>query len=169
MQFNALINKLLNESSTNKIIPTFTGTRSGYAVITVLYDERLDDIYEGGRYPEVYFEKIETSFFGWKKFDLAVRNSPGVYVHYIGNNFQKARRVLMGVQYQEELNTFKVSMLQEVDRLSEVQGKFIVYEDISTRQPFISFAVEIDQGYYRAQQINQGLQDADTTGFEDLL
>ena len=169
MQFNALINKLLNESITNKIIPTFTGTRSGYAVTTVLYDERLDDIYENGRYPEVYFEKIESSFFGWKKFDIAVRNGQGVYVHYIGNNFQKARRVLMGVQYQEELNTFKVSMLQEVDRLSEVQGKFIVYEDLATRQPFISFAVEIDQGYYRAQDIKQGLQDADTEGFEDLL
>ena len=140
-----------------------------------MYDERLDDIYEGGRYPEVYFEKIERSFLEWKRFDVAARNGPGVVVHYIGYNFQQARQELLSLQYLEDLEEvvkpFKNLMLQEVDRLSEVQGKFIVYKDFtsSSLQPYVSFAVEIDQGYYRAQDINQGLQDVDTTGFEDLL
>ena len=175
MQFNALLNKLLNESSASKIIPKFTGTRSGYEVTTVMWDERLDDIYEGGRYPAVYFEKIERSFLEWKRFDVAARNGPGIVVHYIGYNFQQARQELMSLQYLKDLEAapevkpFKKLMLQEVDRLSEVQGKFIVYKDITPLQPYVTFAVEIDQGYYRGQYINQGLQDVDTTGFEDLL
>jgi len=150
-------------------VPTFTGKRSGYNVTAVLYDERLDDIYGGGRYPEVYSVKIERSFVGWSRFDVAARNGHGVYVHYIGNNFQQARQALNNVHYQEELKSFKVPMLQEVDRLSEVQGTFIVYEDFATTQPRIAFDVEIDQGYYRAQSIERELKDVDITGLEDLL
>lgn len=181
MQFNTLIRELL----TYKIIPIFSGERSGYIVTTVLFNELLDDIYEQERYPELSnVEKIEDSLLGWKRFDVARSAGEeaavgGVYVYYADKSFKEALQALDKRLTQQErvrgdvrvqtLKPFKTPMLQEVDKLSEIQGTFMVYEDGATSQPYISFAVEIDQGYYRSQQINQGLQDVDTTGFEDLL
>ena len=185
MQFNTLIKELLTEYSSDKIIPIYSGVRSGYIVTMVLFNELLDDIYGQGRYPELSnVEKIEDSLLGWERFDVAAlayeeASERGVCVDYAGKSFKEALQALDETLTQQErvradvrvqaLKSFKIPMLQEVDRLSEIQGKFIVYEDGSTSQPYQSFAVEIDHGYYRSQQINKDLEDVDTTGFEDLL
>lgn len=185
MKFNTLIKELLTEYSSDKITPIYSGVRSGYIVTMVLFNELLDDIYDQGRYPELSnVEKIEDSLLGWKRFDVAGPAGEeaavgGVYVYYAGKSFKEALQALDKRLTRQEriradariqaLKPFKIPMLQEVDKLSEIQGRFIVYEDGATSQPYISFAVEIDQGYYRSQQINQGLQGVDTTGFEDLL
>jgi hypothetical protein len=172
MKFDTLIKYVLNEHITDKIVPTFTGTRSGYVVNVVLFDERLDDIYERGRYPEVYsIEKIERSFVGWRQFDEATQENDRILILYIGTHFEQARQILLNHLRYIYLFTDKIRsrMLQEVDRLSEVQGTFKVYEDGATSQPYVSFAVEIDQGYYRSLDMKKDLQGLDTSGLEDLL
>lgn len=185
MQFNAFIRELLSEYSSDKIIPTSSGVRSGYVVTMVLFNELLDDIYDQGKYPMLYsVEKIEESFLKWGRFDVAAQTAEeaapmGIYVFYSGKSFKEALQALDNYLNRQErirlaakvqqLRSFKSELLQEVDRLSEIQGTFVVYEDGATSQPYISFAVEIDQGYYRSQQLNNDLKDVDTTGFEDLL
>jgi hypothetical protein len=172
MYFNKLVNTILNENDT---LVTYTGSRLGYQTKIIICNDGEED---DKTYPYVLpLTEIKTKN-DWDEFERVVEihgedeavYADGVLTVYVGKKFEQAYFKLNDylAKYSSLQNVLK-PYINEVNKLSDIQGTFILYENGFTDKPYINFAIELNIGVYKKQHIQQNLQNADTSGLEDLL
>lgn len=165
MQFDKLVQTILESKSIEISIPAFDGKKEVYGVAFHPPRATLKDPYD---IRHTGIKRMST-------YDVEMLENPealsdyGCDVAYRGNNIEHALQRLNN-RYQDhyELPIPQKALDELRTKLGHLLGEWVVVDD-SANSTTIMLHIIVDIVAMRANQINKDLQDVDTTGFEDLL
>ena len=159
MNFNVLVENILNENNEHTIKPKLDGKREIYTT----YISTRDSIGYTGTMYDLYRMRADEQFGEWD--DTSVVDK----MYYEGYDFNKAYTAWQTALYYTKSLASKEGMvsrlLREARKTKNLIGNFRVFHAV---EDYV-FGVEVDVGLTRSTQINKDLQDVDTSGLEDIL
>lgn len=161
MQFNELINDVLNENTDKEgaIIPVLDGEPEIY--VTMVYGLFDDDRDRWNFYYRAAVRVYEHDT-SWS----SLRGD----VLYCGDDFYVARNAMSKHMSENELPFRSLNFLLQVKRFENLVGEFkSLYFDDGDQPPIYTFACKIDPAQTRLLQINKDLNYTDTSGLDELM
>ena len=159
MNFNVLIENILNESNDHTIKPKLDGKREIYTT----YISTVNALGSQASMYDLYRMRSEQQFVEWDDTEVIDQ------MFYEGYDFNKAYTAWRTALYNEKrlvIHDQMVSrLLSDVRKLKDIIGNFKVFHAV---EDYV-FGVEVDVGTTRATQIQNNLTNVDTSGFDDLL
>ena len=168
MKFNKIVRAILE--GTTSAIPAFDDDIEVYTVY--FHDPRTDYYRTSHRRTYSNIERVRGDDLEMLDIDNDFKYW---YVQHRGHNFERALQILSNCY----LDNYKVSVPEEAlemirNKLGHLFGEWVIIDNSKkgveyNKSGSMELVVIVDIAGTRSQQINKGLEDVDTTGFEDLL